>query len=90
MRLRMVRASAAYDSDSEYAMITCSVCNVTSDPSVRVGPLAICPNCGSSLVIEQNGTVRRAVATDTEPLSMQDLARLTAARAAIARPVRRR
>jgi len=71
-------------------MTTCPVCHVTSEPTARIGPLAVCANCGASIVIEQNGTVRRAVATDTEPLSMQDLARLTAARAAIARPVRRR
>jgi len=60
------------------------------EPTTRVGPLAICTNCGASIVIEADGTVRRAVAKDMESFSMSDLARLTAARAIIARPTRRR
>jgi len=71
-------------------MITCPVCGNVTEPAAHVATIAICAACGSSLNVDAAGTVRRAVAQDTEQLSVSDLARLTAARAIIARPQRRR
>ena len=68
--------------------ITCPVCSNTGEPVARIGPLAVCFNCGSSLVVEQNGSIRRAIATDTESLQPGDRAKLVKARSSIARPGR--
>jgi hypothetical protein len=55
-----------------------------------VETLVVCGFCGASLVREADGTVRRAVAKDLDVLAPSELVRLTTARAALARPERRR
>lgn len=71
-------------------MIPCPICGASGEPAERIGDVAVCAACGSSLVIEATGTVRRATAADTEPLSGSALARLVHARSRIARQDRRR
>jgi len=66
--------------------LTCPVCQVTIEPAAHIGTVAICARCGASLVVEQNGVVRRAVALDVDALMPKDRTELAKARAAIARP----
>ncbi len=70
--------------------ITCPACATVVTPTVRVGMLAICNACGGSIVINGDGTVRRAVALDVEALTVTDQATLRNARGAIARSEHRR
>ncbi len=69
--------------------IHCPVCDADITPVVRVGALVICPTDGSSLICEQDGTVRRAVALDVEALTATDQMMLRHARATIVRPERK-
>jgi hypothetical protein len=69
--------------------ITCPSCQQHLEPAVRVANLAICGGCGVSVVVELNGTVRRATAQDTTVLAPSDRAQLTSARARLARGERR-
>lgn len=71
-------------------MIACPVCHQTTEPSATVGAIAICGFCGASLVVDASGQARRATAADTQGLDATDLAVLVKARAAIARPGRRK
>jgi hypothetical protein len=60
--------------------ISCPVCQVTSPaPAAQIGAVAICPHCGSSIVIDGAG-IRRATAADTVPLSEHDRNTLRTAR----------
>jgi predicted amidohydrolase len=70
--------------------LACPVCDVTREPAARVGNVAICGSCGSSLVVNPDGTVTRATAQHTAVLGPTDLQLLTKARAAIVRGDRRR
>ncbi len=70
--------------------IICPVCATVVTPTVRVGVLAVCPACGGSIVVNGDGTVRRAVALDVEALTVTDQGVLRKARGAIARSERRR
>jgi uncharacterized paraquat-inducible protein A len=69
--------------------IACASCHETAEPAAHIGTVAICARCGASLVVEQNGVVRRAVALDVDALMPKDRAELAKARAAIARAGRR-
>jgi hypothetical protein len=68
----------------------CPVCDHTEEPKATVGVIAICGFCGASVVTESDGTVRRAMAADTDALMPSDRARLVKARSALARPERAR
>lgn len=70
--------------------IHCPVCDTDITPVVRVGALVICPTDGSSLIVGEDGTVRRAVAIDVEALTATDQTMLRRARATIVRPERKR
>lgn len=61
--------------------ITCPVCGTTAEPAAQVGTVLICanPSCGASLV-DEGGTVRRAIADDVTSLPAADLDRLRQAR----------
>ncbi len=67
----------------------CASCQLEMEPAARVGAIAVCAKCGASVVVQQDGTVRRATAMDTDALQPGDRAVLVKARSAIARPERR-
>lgn len=70
--------------------VPCPVCQETiAEPAVRVATIAVCPYCGASLHVDQDGTMRRATAAETTDLSDADLQTLRRARGRIARPDRR-
>ena len=69
--------------------IACPSCHEVRAPAARVGTIAICGFCGSSLVVNGDGTIRRAVALDLESLMPSDRSDLTKARSKIARPTRK-
>lgn len=66
--------------------LRCPSCDVTGPPATRLGNLAICGHCGSTLAVNLDGTIRRATAMDTDVLAPRDRALLVKARSAIARP----
>ncbi len=70
--------------------ITCPACEHSVMPVVRVGALVICTFCGASIICNDDGTVRRAVALDVEALTATDQTMLRRARATIVRPERKR
>jgi len=69
--------------------IACPACVRASEPAARIGPLAVCGLCGASVVVEPDGTVRRATARDTDGLALSELAILSTARARLVRGERR-
>jgi len=72
------------------SVLTCPVCLATHEEAARVGIVAICGACGSTLVVSPSGTIRRANAADIDHLMPGDRALLTKARSALARPERSR
>jgi predicted amidohydrolase len=61
--------------------ITCPAQGHTFDtPAVRIANVGICPVCGDSYAVNQDGTIRRATAADTVPLSEADRDTLRKAR----------
>jgi hypothetical protein len=72
------------------ATVTCPVCLSSKEEAVRVGIVAICGACGSSLVVSPSGTIRRATAADFDHLMPGDRALLVKARSALVRGERSR
>lgn len=69
------------------ADLTCPDCKATGEPAAAVAALAICSNCGATLVLSGEEP-RRAVANDVDALNPVDLATLRRARGRLARPGR--
>jgi hypothetical protein len=70
--------------------LTCPVCLSTREEAARVGVVAICGACGSSIVVGADGAIRRANAMDIDNLMPGDRATLVKARSALVRPERSR
>jgi len=64
----------------------CPSCQRTEAPKVHIGVVAICGCCGTAVVIEASGILRRAMAQDLDVLMPSDRARLVKARSALVRP----
>ena len=61
--------------------ITCPACHdLMQEPAARVGPVAVCPNCGRSFVITEDGPAHLATAADTVPLTEAERTTLRRAR----------
>jgi uncharacterized paraquat-inducible protein A len=69
--------------------IACPACQEVKAPALRIGTIAICGACGASLIVNGDGTIRRAVALDLDALMPGDRATLTKARSKLARPERK-
>ena len=69
-------------------MLTCPVCTRTAESALTLRELAICGNCGATLVT-RDGVVAPAMHSDIEDLTPIELANLRKARAALARPERK-
>lgn len=69
-------------------LITCPACSSSAEPAAQVGAIAVCGQCGASLVVDDAG-VRQATGADTTALSEADLRTLQRARGRIARADRR-
>lgn len=68
-------------------MITCPICRQTAEEAATVGPVTLCGLCGSTLVVDAAGSVRRANLHDIEALTKEQVTALRAARSAV-RPKR--
>ena len=69
-------------------MLTCPACTRTAEPALTLRDLAICGNCGATLVT-RDGEVQAALHSDVQDLTPIELANMRAARGAIARPERK-
>jgi hypothetical protein len=61
-------------------LIACPLCDAIREPAARVASIAVCANCGASLVVRADETVRVATGADTTALSAADLQTLRKAR----------
>lgn len=59
--------------------MVCPLCGADGDPAAQVGSVAVCDNCGASVVIEDEG-IRRATRADTTTLNAEELQTLRKAR----------
>jgi uncharacterized paraquat-inducible protein A len=66
--------------------ISCPSCGGIDVPALQVQSIAICHQCGSSVVVYPDGQTSRAQLKDLDQLTPGDRARLTRARSTIARP----
>lgn len=63
----------------------CPSCQRTDEPKAHIGVVAICGFCGTAMVLEASGVLRRAVAQDFDALMPSARAALVKARSALVR-----
>lgn len=69
--------------------VLCAACQKVETPAASAGHVLVCRNCGTSLVLNSDGSTRKATAVDIEALNPADIQQLSRARAGIARADRR-
>lgn len=68
-------------------VFTCPVCGVAMDPKFTLRTLAICGNCGATLV-DDGSAIRSATYKDVQGLTAIEQQQMVRARASVARPGR--